>query len=107
MAIDFTLPPDVTAVRERVRGFMEREVAPAEERMRREGHWRRGYSELREKAKTSGLWAPHMPPEFGGMGLGPLAMAFVSAECGRTLMGAYVLNCPTDAISVRPEETAA
>jgi acyl-CoA dehydrogenase len=27
------------------------------------------------------------------MGLGPLAMAFVSAECGRTLMGAYVLNC--------------
>jgi acyl-CoA dehydrogenase len=27
------------------------------------------------------------------MGLGPLAMAFVSAECGRTQLGAYVLNC--------------
>jgi len=27
------------------------------------------------------------------MGLAPLAMAFVSAECGRTMMGAYVLNC--------------
>jgi acyl-CoA dehydrogenase len=93
MAIDFTLPPDVVAVRERVRGFMQDEVASAEERMRREGHWRKGYAELREEAKRAGLWAPHMPPEYGGMGLGPLAMAFVSAECGRTMMGAYVLNC--------------
>src|SRR3989442_207209 len=93
MAIDFTLPPDVIAVRERVRDFMQREVAPAEERMRQEGHWRRGLAALRERAKSDGLWAPHMPREYGGMGLRPLAMAFVSAECGRTVMGAYVPNC--------------
>ena len=93
MAIDFTLPPDVVAVRERVRAFMEQEVAPAETRMRTEGNWRKGYAELREEARRAGLWAPHMPPDLGGMGLGPLAMAFVSAECGRTMMGAYVLNC--------------
>jgi acyl-CoA dehydrogenase len=93
MAIDFTLPPDVVAVRERVRAFMEQEVAPAEARMRTEGNWRKGYAELREEARRAGLWAPHMPPDLGGMGLGPLAMAFVSAECGRTMMGAYVLNC--------------
>ena len=93
MAIDFTLPSDVVATRERVRGFMQREVAPAEARMRQESGWRRGLAALREKARAEGLWAPHMPQEFGGMGLGPLAMAFVSAECGRTLMGAYVLNC--------------
>ena len=31
MAIDFTLPADVLAVRDRVRGFMENEVAPAED----------------------------------------------------------------------------
>src|SRR5256886_2926662 len=93
MAIDFTLPPDVVAVRERVRAFMESEVAAAEARMRQEGGWRQGYAALREQARAAGLWAPHMPPEWGGMGLGPLAMAFVSAECGRTMMGAYVLNC--------------
>src|SRR3989440_8904036 len=93
MAIDFTLPPDVLAVRERVRAFMEKEVAAAEARMRQEGGWRQGYAALREQARAAGLWAPHMPPEWGGMGLGPLAMAFVSAECGRTMMGAYVLNC--------------
>ena len=93
MAIDFTLPPDVVSVRLRVREFMEKRVAVEEERMRREGGFRKGYAALREEAKREGLWAPHMPPEFGGMGLKPLAMAFVSAECGRTMMGAYVLNC--------------
>jgi acyl-CoA dehydrogenase len=93
VAIDFTLPDDVLAVRDRVRGFMENEVAPAEARMRTEGNWRKGYAELRDEARRAGLWAPHMPGDLGGMGLGPLAMAFVSAECGRTMMGAYVLNC--------------
>jgi acyl-CoA dehydrogenase len=93
MAIDFTLPPEVTAVRERVRTFMQERVVPAETRMRAEGGWRKGLAALREEAKAAALWAPHMPREWGGMGLGPLAMAFVSAECGRTTMGAYVLNC--------------
>src|SRR6476660_9266639 len=93
MAIDFTLPPDVLEARTRVREFMENKVVPAEERMRNEGGWRKGYAALREEAKSAGLWAPHMPTEWGGMGLGPRAMAFVSAECGRTLLGAYVLNC--------------
>ena len=93
MAIDFTLPPDVVRVRERVRDFMRNEVAPAEARFASEGGWRKGLATLREQARAAGLWAPHMPPDYGGMGLGPLAMAFVSAECGRTTMGAYVLNC--------------
>lgn len=93
MAIDFTLPSNVTAARDRVRAFMQQRVAPAEERMRVDGGWRKGLAALRDEAKAAGLWAPHMPVEWGGMGLGPLAMAFVSAECGRTTMGAYVLNC--------------
>src|SRR5206468_7882086 len=93
MAIDFTLPPDVLAVRERVRAFMESEVAAAEARMRQEGSWRKGYAALREKARAAGLWAPHMPAEWGGMGRGALAMAFVSAVGGRSLLGSYVLNC--------------
>jgi len=105
MAIDFTLPPDVVRVRERVRDFMRNEVAPAEARFARDGGWRKGLAELRERARAAGLWAPHMPPEYGGMGLGPLAMAFVSAECGRTMMGAYILNCPTKATCTRSSIT--
>lgn len=96
MAIDFTLPPEVQEVRERVRAFIEGEVEPTLERLREGGDvraWRPALQGLREKAKAEGLWAPHMPREWGGMGLGPLAMAFVSAECGRSQFGAYVLNC--------------
>ncbi len=96
MAIDFTLPADVLEVRDRVRDFMTHEVAPTEDRLREDGDpraWRPALSELREKARANGLWAPHMPRSYGGMELGPLAMAFVSAECGRTQYGAYILNC--------------
>jgi acyl-CoA dehydrogenase len=96
VAIDFTLPEDVEDVRARIVDFMEHEVRPTEERLRQGQDlraWRPALQELREKARAAGLWAPHMPREYGGMGLGPLAMAFVSAECGRTQFGAYVLNC--------------
>src|SRR5207245_5068681 len=47
---------------------------------------------LREKAKGEGLWNPHLPAEWDGMGLGPTAMAFVSAEAGRTGIGPFVIN---------------
>jgi len=96
VAIDFTLPPDVTEVRDRVRAFMDEQVRPTEERLRAGRDlkaWRPALQMLREKAKAAGLWAPHMPAEWGGMGLRPLAMAFLSAECGRTQFGAYILNC--------------
>ncbi len=96
MAIDFTVPPEVREVRERVRDFVQHEIDPTIETLRSGGDpkaWRPALRGLREKARAAGLWAPHMPREWGGMGLGPLAMAFVSAECGRTQFAAYVLNC--------------
>jgi acyl-CoA dehydrogenase len=96
VAIDFTLPPEATEARDRVRAFLAEHVASTEERLHAERNpavWRDALRDLRDKAKAAGLWAPHMPREYGGMGLGPLAMAFVSAECGRTRFGAYVLNC--------------
>jgi len=96
MAIDFTLPADVEDVRMRVRTFMDEEVRPTEQKLRdREGD-RNSYIEsimgLRKRAKELGLWNPHMPKEWDGMGLGITAMAFVSAEAGRTGIGPYVLN---------------
>ena len=46
---------------------------------------------MREKAKAQGLNL-HLPAEWDGMGLGPVAMAFVSAEAGRTGIGPFVIN---------------
>ena len=36
---------------------------------------------------------PHMPREWGGMELGPTAQAAVSAECARTRLGSFILDC--------------
>jgi len=95
MAIDFTLPPDVEQVRRRVREFIDGEVRPAEEKLDEDD--RRALVEtiidLRQKAKDWELWLPHMPKEWGGLGLGPVGMASVSAEAARARLGPFVLNC--------------
>jgi acyl-CoA dehydrogenase len=97
MAIDFTFSPEIEQVRSKVRAFVEGEVRPAEAKISAEGGdrsgWLRLIVKLRERAKSEGLWLPHMPEEWGGMGLGPTAMAAVSAEVGRSGIGAFVLNC--------------
>jgi acyl-CoA dehydrogenase len=97
MAIDFSFPPEVEQVRRRVRDFMEREVRPASDRMTAAGGDRSAWvgliGELRGRAREQGLWCPHMPAEWGGMGLGPVAMAAVSAEAARVGIGPFVLNC--------------
>lgn len=102
MAIDFTFPPDVETVRLRVRDFVTSVVAPAEADLRAAATGdhrqdRRATIEtivkLREQARDWELWLPHMPPEWGGMGLGPTAMAAVSAEAAKASFGPFVLNC--------------
>lgn len=101
MAVDFTLPPEVEDVRQRVRMFMDTVVAPeeaalfAEARPGEEPERRAVVAmivRLRERARAEGVWLPHMPVEWGGLGLSPTAMAFVSAEAARTTFGPYILN---------------
>jgi acyl-CoA dehydrogenase len=96
MPIDFNLAPEVEEVRQRVRKFMESDVRPAEDKLREEKADRNAYVQaivqLRQKARADGLWNPHLPAEWGGMGLGPVAMAFMSAEAGRTTIGPFVIN---------------
>lgn len=97
MAIDFTFPPDVEEARQQMRAFMEGEVRPTEERLSKEAagraDWRSELDRLRQAARQRGLWMPHMPVEWGGMGIGPTALAAVSAEAATTMFGSYVVNC--------------
>ena len=97
MTIDFSFAPEVEEVRMRVREFMQREVAPCETDELWAPDNRRKLIEtiiaLRHKAHQAGLWLPHMPPEWGGMGLGPTALAAVSSESARTRLGSFILNC--------------
>ncbi|HSB29676.1 MAG TPA: acyl-CoA dehydrogenase family protein, partial [Pyrinomonadaceae bacterium] len=47
----------------------------------------------RAQVKAEGLWAPHLPKEYGGLGLTLSEFARVSEELGRTPIGHYLFNC--------------
>ena len=101
MAIDFTLAPEHEEIRNRVHVFVEDVIKPAvepfghRETMKDEqlGDYIRTLIGLRGKAREAGLWLPHMPEEWGGMGLGHVALAMVQAESAKTRVGPWVLNC--------------
>jgi acyl-CoA dehydrogenase len=96
--IDYEIPPEAQAARQRVAAFIDEHVLPAEA-----GIGTRPYfdivGELQVKARAQGLWCPFVPVEWGGMGLGHLANALVQIEIGRSHLAAWALNCmgPQDA----------
>jgi len=96
MAIDFSFPPEIDALRLKVRDFIAQVVRPAEAKIaEREGDRRfliQSIIEMRVAAKDWGLWLPHMPKELGGMGIGHVAMAAVSAEAAKSGFGPFALN---------------
>jgi len=96
MAIDFSFPEEVQQVVARVRQFCSEIVHPAEEKIEASGESREVLIEqvihMRKTAQEWGLWLPHMPEEYGGMGLGHVAMAAVAAEAAKTGFGPFALN---------------
>ncbi|MCA6330518.1 MAG: acyl-CoA dehydrogenase family protein [Phenylobacterium sp.] len=99
MAIDFEIPEDAKAIRERVRRWVHEECIPAEKRLVDRESFKVVLAELRAKARSQGLWRPFIPKEYGGMGLGPLANALVQMELGESHLGALSMNSqgPDDA----------
>ncbi len=93
--IDFTFPPEVEETRMKVRQFMDEVVRPRWDATDQNDRAEvvKTIAKLRYKAKQEwGLWLPHMPKEWGGMALGPTAMAAVSAEAAKVGIGPFVLN---------------
>jgi len=99
MSIDFEIPPEAKAVRERVRQWVQDECIPAEKELHDGRDFKELLAELRGKARAQGLWLPFIPKEHGGMGLGPLANALVQMELGQSHLGALSMNSqgPDDA----------
>lgn len=99
MAIDFEIPAEAKAIREKVRQWVNDECRPAEKRLLDGEDYKTVLGELRAKARSQGLWCPFIPKEHGGMGLGPLANALVQMELGESYLGALSLNTqgPDDA----------
>jgi len=97
MAIDFSFPEEVTFVVNKVREFCDQVVSPCEKEID-ENEGDRDVLvgqiiKMRKAAREWGLWLPHMPEEYGGMGLGHVAMAAVSAEAAKaSRFGPFALN---------------
>ena len=95
--MDFTLSPEVDELRLRIRRFTETRIIPLEadpdsfdehENIRLDL-----LGELRAEVKAEGMWAPQMPRERGGLGLGVAGMAACYEEMGRSLFGPVSFNC--------------
>ena len=93
--MNFDLSPDIAELRQKVRTFVEERIIPneanivAEDRTRNPETLRR----LQSEAKAEGLWVPHLPAAFGGLGLGIMGMCALFREMGRSPVGAKVFNC--------------
>ena len=87
-------PPEYLEARGRYRAFMEEHIYPNETAIGREDDAAATLlDELRALARGAGLWAPHMPPEAGGTGLGFLYYACLNEEIGRAAYAQLVFGC--------------
>jgi butyryl-CoA dehydrogenase len=99
MSIDFTLTPELEAIRLRVREFIDDVVKPGEAKIggidtvESRVEYIQILFAMRGEAQKAGLWLPHMPEEWGGMGLGHVELAMVQAEAAKSTFGPFVLNC--------------
>ena len=91
--MNFLLPAEWQQLRLKVRKFLDTEVIPLETKESAAGLPPELFAHMRAKAKSAGLWTPHLPPELGGLGLSLLAMCLVFEEAGRSPLGPLALNC--------------
>ena len=84
--IDFSIPPELEAIRERTTAFMDEFVYPNEKNMvEDEGIPAELEKDLQRRVKDLGLWAPNLPREWGGMGIGFIGQALMNEIVGRSV----------------------
>src|ERR1700722_1678001 len=92
--MDFTLPPALCDLRDRVRVFIRSEVIPLESHENEDdGLPLDLLTAVRDKARRAGIWAPQLPIEYGGLGLETMAMCHVFEEAGYSPLGPLALHC--------------
>lgn len=92
--IDFSLAPELIALRDRTAAFIRDEVIPLERLVdEHEGLSAERLNDVRARARAAGLYAPHVAREWGGLGLDMRALSVVFEQAGRSLIGPLALNC--------------
>jgi len=92
--IDFTIPDEVSELRDRVTDFVQQTAIPAEQRDEgRHGLDPELRAELQGAAQKAGVFAPQLPVDLGGRGLDMRGTAIVLEEAGYGLLGPPAMNC--------------
>ena len=91
---DFSISPELETLHRRVAAFIRDEVIPEERHVdEHNGLPAERMNALRAKAREASIYAPHMPEEWGGLGLNMRDMCVVFEEAGRSMLGPSALNC--------------
>ncbi|MDE2571296.1 MAG: acyl-CoA dehydrogenase family protein [bacterium] len=90
--MDFALPGELVALRDRVRAFVDREAVPLERELEGGAPDVQSIAALRAKARAEGIFAPHLPRAYGGLGLDWRSTAVVFEAAGRSLLGPLAIN---------------
>src|SRR5689334_13152025 len=89
---DFSTDPEYQAKLDWVAAFVREEIEPidvlfpgtAEPYDRTSEVFRNVVRPLQRQVKDRGLWAAHLPPELGGMGMGQVKLALLNEILGRS-----------------------
>jgi len=93
--MDFTIPADLCALRDKTDAFVRDEVIAFENDNRWSAH---GPSddlrkELNALAREAGVLAPHAPEAYGGQGLSHFGRAIVFEAAGYSMLGPPAIHC--------------
>ena len=97
-----TLDPRINEIRELTARIVNKEILPNERALAAGGRYgatteeraaSKGVADaIKEKVKRAGLWAPHLPPEYGGAGLSFLEHAYMNEVLAYTPGGAALFG---------------
>jgi acyl-CoA dehydrogenase len=87
--MNLDLDPELVDLRGRVAAFVRDEVIPAEGQAISD----EVIAALRGKARAAGIYGPQLPREYGGLGLGTVAMCVLFEQAGRSFLGPLALHC--------------
>lgn len=93
--IDFTIPAELQELLGRVNAFIEEDVLPAELEITDPEDILKSWDvvdRLRDKARERGIYTPHLPEEWGGLGVGILGMSLINQACGVSGLASLGLN---------------
>jgi acyl-CoA dehydrogenase len=94
--IDFTVPAELEDLLARVKAYISEDVLPAEAEITDPDDVLTSWDvveRLRDRARDRGIFTPHLPEEYGGLGIGVLGMSLISQELGTAPLGALGMNC--------------